>query len=170
MRKHVRATVVAMDVTVRRPREYGGVDPVQMALLDRTALEMRQRGHAYSEIAITMGSSTATAHKRVQRGLRAIVREPAEEVLALERARLDKLLSAAFDIVDDPRIPARDRISAINAARGLAERRSKLEGLDAPTKVEHRVGCALDTQIEQLAGEVAALDSQADLGRLDPTS
>jgi hypothetical protein len=97
----------------------------------RQALELRKSGATYAQIRDAVGyRSTASAYQAVVSALRELTREPAEEVLRLELARLDRLLLAVW-----PRaIQGDDR--AIRSAVAVLERRAKLLGLDAPARVE----------------------------------
>ena len=63
------------------------------------------------------------------RGIKEIVREPAEEVLALELARLDEMLIKALESArnGDPQ--------AIDAVLKIMNRRAKYLGMDSPEKI-----------------------------------
>ena len=149
----------------------GLLDRFEIAANDRMAAELRRDGHSFQQIAEAMGCSTSTAHARVTRALRAVVQEPARDLRVLELARYDRLLASAYEVVDGlkscphcghessvPRYSTPDRLAAMNAALRISERRARLEGLDAPTKMEHRVADSLDAQIVALASELAALE------------
>lgn len=150
----------------------GLLDRFELAVDDRLAAELRRDGYSYAQIADKLGCSVGGAHKKVKRALRQIVQEPAQDVRLMEIARYDKLLVSAQEIVDGlkacphcnaadsvPKFSTQDRLSAMGTVLRISERRAKLEGLDAPTKVEHRIFDALDAQIEALASELAALES-----------
>lgn len=111
------------------------------------ALELRKSGLSYLDVGKAIGRSESQAWKIVQAALRELPRENAEELRALESARLDELtrLSTIGTKLGDPQ--------AISAAVRVSERRSKLLGLDAPSKHE-------------LSGEVATGDFEAFRARL----
>jgi len=93
------------------------------------ALEMRKAGLPYQKIADALGySNHSGARKAVIAAMKKTLREPAEEVRELEIARLDDLINAVWHFRAKPEYL--DRILKI------MERRSKLLGLDAPTKLD----------------------------------
>jgi hypothetical protein len=103
------------------------------------ALDLRRRGLTYRDVAKQLGCALSIAHEYVHEAIAAIPREAAEDVRALELAKLDaserRLARAAqkaehageFGVV----------ATVTNALTKIAERRSKLLGLDAPEKIEH---------------------------------
>lgn len=115
---------------------------IEAAEKKRQALELRKAGATYAAIAAALGyESTSSAYKAVMTAIRAIYREPAEEVRELEIARCDEMLRALW-----PGVMAGDA-KKVNAALRVMERRSKYLGLDAPQKVDVR------HMIEELARE-----------------
>jgi len=105
------------------PTPYGRIQ-VESTIRQQMALELRKQGMAYSTVAEIMGISRHRAYKLIQKALLRIIKEPAEEVMALELARLDHLLQAVWSkaSVGDP--------VAVNTALKVMERRAKLLGLD----------------------------------------
>jgi hypothetical protein len=124
----------------------------ETAQRDADAARLRGRGWSYRRIAAELGIDVHTAHDAVQRALKAIVEEPAQEVRQLELERLDAMYDAVMKVLetkhftvsqgrlikideepledDAPVLAAVDRLLKIQA------RRAALLGLDAPTKVE----------------------------------
>lgn len=118
----------------------------------KRALELRKRGLTFDAIATQLGySDRSAARHAIRAAIAEITREPAEEVKKLELERLDALYVSAMAIVDAaPVIPddedadpdeaydaaMKTRLDAIRTALKVSERRSKLEGLDAPVKVQ----------------------------------
>ena len=117
------------------------------------ALRLRRDGLSYSEIATRLGyADKATAYNAIRAALKEITREPAEEVKKLELERLDKLFAESMAIVESAPVKEVDddgnldldafdesqrvRLDAIRTALKVSERRSKLEGLDAPVKTQ----------------------------------
>lgn len=95
------------------------------------ALEMRKEGCTFGVIAERMGYFDASgASKIVKRAMALTIQEPADEVRRLELERLDMMLKAINSRVKagEPR--------AIEVALQIGDRRAKLLGLDAPTKME----------------------------------
>lgn len=56
----------------------------------RTALKLREAGTSYAAIGEQLGVATKTAWEDVQDALKEITREPAEQLLTLELARIDE--------------------------------------------------------------------------------
>ena len=95
------------------------------------ALELRKAGLSFSAIATQLGYSNAScAQWAIRACLKAIVQEPAREVRDMEVARLDDMLLSIWGEVRKGHLGAHDR------ALKIMERRAKLLGLDAPTKID----------------------------------
>lgn len=95
------------------------------------ALELRRMGKGYVEIGAALGIGKSQAHRLVQAGLedaRAQVEGSASELKAEEVSRLDAMLAGLWPEARKGHLGAIDRVLRI------MERRSKLLGLDAPTK------------------------------------
>lgn len=98
------------------------------------AVELRAHGKSYQEIADHLGyANKRTAYNLVQEGLREIIKEPAEELRALECRRLDEALAEMMDQVrngtDTGKREAVDRLIKI------MDRRAKYLGLDMPVRM-----------------------------------
>ena len=93
------------------------------------ALELRKAGATYQKIAEHLGVPLTTAAYYVTSAMRALVAEPARELRDLEVARLDDMLLSVWPQVRQGNLGAIDRVLRI------MERRAKLLGLDAPTRV-----------------------------------
>lgn len=95
------------------------------------ALEARMEGKTFEVIAGEVGyNSPQAAHDAVKRALKAIIREPGEELIKLELERLDTLWGIQYLTAQ-----AGD-VQAMAACMKIMERRAKLLGLDAPVKNE----------------------------------
>ena len=98
------------------------------------ALEMRRKGHILSEIGAVLGiDRTSTVSKLIQKAMREIVREPAEEVMQMELDRLDAMFVKAYERAADHEKPLNKE--AVDTCLRIMERRAKLLGIDKPTKV-----------------------------------
>ncbi len=98
------------------------------------ALELRLAGKGYQAIADELRyKSPASAFKAVQRALKATLQEPADELRRLELSRLDELFDSLWE--------RRHQAHVVDRLLSIMERRAKLLGLDAPTKVDisHRL-------------------------------
>jgi hypothetical protein len=87
-----------------------------------------------------LGCGLETAYGDVQAemaALRALAAAGAEDLRDLERQRLDRSTVAMTSIADSANRPALERIKATMALIRIMERRAKLEGYDAPKKIEH---------------------------------
>jgi hypothetical protein len=95
------------------------------------ALELRREGKSFPQIARELGyRSVAGAYDAVMGALRETLREPAEQVRALELERLDQMLDAIWPTALTGSIPAQAQVLR------LMERRAKYLGLDAPARVD----------------------------------
>lgn len=110
------------------PRNTGNIanaKAVARAERDAKALELRKAGSTFQQIADVCGYANAPrAHEAVTKAIRAIPREAAVEVRALELERLDRLTLAVWDAARNG-----DR-GAIDTVLRLMQRRSRLLGLD----------------------------------------
>lgn len=98
------------------------------------ALQLRMAGAPYHAIAARLGVSIGQAHADVQTELQRIAAESADvaaDVRTLELERLDALLLALWAQAKQGNQGAVDRVLRV------MERRAKLLGLDAPTKIDH---------------------------------
>jgi Sigma-70, region 4 len=116
---------------------------------ERVAVELRVDGCTYAEIGDRLGISDRMASRIVNRAMNRVLREPTDQLIDLERARLDALWQAMW-----PKAVAGSARHAEVCVR-ISERRSRLLGLDAPTRV-HASALAdvtdaeLDAEIERL--------------------
>ena len=100
---------------------------------EQKAFELKKSGATYAQIGEQLGCSKQSAHAMVGRvllELRGLVEVDARDVLRLEVERLDAMLLALW-----PRASAGNE-GAIDRVLKIGERRSRLLGLDAPTKVD----------------------------------
>lgn len=118
-------------------------------------LRLRTEGLTLQQIGDVMGCGKEVVHQVIERALRVLVRGPAEELRAVELARCDELMEEALAIVRMPMQgstageavrdargavvievvqDAAPKLAAINTVLRVMERRSKLLGLDAPSK------------------------------------
>lgn len=106
---------------------------IKVAEKHAAALELRKAGVSLAMIAQTLGYSEASgAHKAIKRAITKIVKEPAEELLALELERLDAIQIEVY------RSAKQGHLGAIDRLLRIMERRSKLLGLDlAKERLEH---------------------------------
>ncbi len=153
------------------PGESPNVDAERHELI-KAAVDLRRKGKSYRDIATEQKCSVSTAFQRVWAHfseLDQMATEQLEGVRKLELARLDKMLERLCGIMD---VGGDDEmaIKAIGAATKLMERRAKLLGLDAPTKVDvanvsdARKKLAAMTPEERLAlHEKAAAEERAKL-------
>lgn len=153
---------------------YRGSRRPELEERDMRAVELRRVGLTYQQIADQMGIDRATVLDSVKRGLHTLYDEAAEEVRKIEMIRLDDLTRVAQtimtrrhplvsqgkvivhpetkEVVLDP-MPV---LYAIDRMIRIQERRAKLLGLDAPTKIHAEVRNveAIDAEIERLMAEL----------------
>jgi hypothetical protein len=132
---------------------------------DQQAAEMRSRSLTYQQIGDALGMSRQAAHKAVLRAIEDIPKEAAAEALALELEKLDAYERRLFEVLEKKHLyisrggkvvfhdgePIEDDTSVIQAISALlrvGDRRAKLLGLNAPTRVD------TELTINEGAGEV----------------
>ena len=145
-------------------------------------LAMRVQQRPYAEIAAELGVSEEVARKDYERAVetrRTDLDANRDAAVAIETAKLDALEQAAWKVLkarhitvqhgkivrDEDDKPIEDDapvLAAIDRLVKIAERRSRLKGYDAPTKVE--VDDARRAQIEAYAAELAAWMGNVDEG------
>ena len=120
---------------------------IDVAERRRKALELRKAGVGFQEIADQLGYKDASgAYRAIRAALRAIIKEPAEEVLALELARLDAMLAGIW-------LDARKgNVLKIDRALKIMARRADLLGLDAPKRFEGTIDYRKEA--EAIAAEI----------------
>jgi predicted DNA-binding protein (UPF0251 family) len=110
--------------TAKSPKNsHTSLAHIKLSLRQREALELRLNSYTYEQIADEMKIATSTVYEYVDHGMRNIVREPAEKVLALYRERLERLLSSVMPAALSGDLPAHD------AALRIMDRMLALEGL-----------------------------------------
>ncbi|MCU1647163.1 MAG: hypothetical protein JWN03_7438 [Nocardia sp.] len=88
------------------------------------ALQLRETGANYRQIAQALDISTSTAHAYVDEAIKELTREPAESLLTLELTRLDAMLLGIW------KKASRGDLQSIDRALKIMERRTKYTGLD----------------------------------------
>lgn len=144
---------------------------------DAEAARLRAEGKTYDEIAEALKfSDRSLARRAVERALAVAVREPADELRHLELIRLDALWMQAAKVmttehltVNQGRViegpdglPLKDDapvLSAIDRLLKIMERRAKLVGLDAASKVEVMSVEAIDREIADLTAELGRVEA-----------
>ncbi|MGW6747631.1 hypothetical protein [Streptomyces sp. NPDC055006] len=121
------------------------------AARDARAAELRSTGMSYRAIGAELGLNKGDAWRAVQRALTAVMKEPAEKLIAVEAAKLDELYVEALEVLDrehyahsngrlilvdgEPALDDGPRLAAIRELRQIRESYRKLHGLDAEQKV-----------------------------------
>jgi hypothetical protein len=139
---------------------------------DARAVELRRSGLNYRQIAAQLTVAVSTAHDMVRRGLTDTVAESNDEVRQLELVRLDHLYRAALGVLGKRHLIVSNGRVALHPETGEAlldsgpilqamdrlikimDRRAKLLGLDAPTRVEMITLGAIEAEIERLEKEM----------------
>ncbi len=103
----------------------------RIALRRKRALDLRVAGASYEQIAAALKlADKSNARRDILEAIAEITREPAEEVLALELARLDAMFMGLW-----PEARKGDT-HAVRAAIRVMDRRAKYLGLDEPDEVK----------------------------------
>lgn len=116
------------------------------------AWAMRIRGATWDEVAAAVGYANAPNAVRAVRNFVGTLPEPSmPELRSLWRERLEYLWPLAARDVEE------GRPGAVRAAVAIADRAAKLDGLDAPTRVE--VAASVQ-ELQQIAAELIAQERQ----------
>ena len=108
------------------------------------AVHLKKLGYSTYYIADKLGVSHQAVSKMLSVALQELAEEQrnsAEELRALENARLDYLLEKLEDKVNEA------DMLAINTSIRISERRAKLNGLDGTQKMEYSGGVAISLQL-----------------------
>jgi DNA-binding CsgD family transcriptional regulator len=100
------------------------------------AIELRKAGATYRQIGERLSVSEAQAYNDVQRELARLATQTQDAAAALrvlESERLDALMLALWQQAKQGNQGAIDRVLKV------MERRARLVGLDAPTRIDHTV-------------------------------
>lgn len=133
-----------------------GIDP-EVIERERQVLELRLLGLPWEQIAKRVGfASAGAAYNAYSRALVRTLREPAEEVRTQELERLDRMMARFYDNA------LRGDVQSATTVLRIMERRSRLLGLDAATKIENKSevtvyqgGGDIDAAVEELRKALA---------------
>lgn len=154
---------------------------------DIKAAELRSKSKSYRQIAGELGVSPGTAYQMVQRGIKEIPTEGAEEARRIELAKLDTVEQAAWTVLeslhfvmvasgpnageivyhpdrpDEPLADSAPVLAAIDRIVKTSESRRRMLGLDAPRQVAHTVVTEdfVDREIQRLTDELKRNDPGA---------
>ncbi len=125
----------------------------------RRALELRKAGLGFEAIASRLGyRGPSGAYYAVASAMRRTLQEPADELRALELARLDDLLAGLW-------LDARQgNVAKIDRVLRIMERRATLLGLDAPKKFADATDRRKEA--EAIAAEIGKADDPAVVDRI----
>lgn len=116
-------------------------------------LNLRLAGASFTEIARVVGyANHGGAMKAYDRAMKAAIQEPADKLRALHRLRYDALLKGIW-----VKAAGGDNW-CIDRALAILERMAKLDGLDAPTSVNHTITDAMTAEIQTLAAALGVND------------
>jgi len=125
---------------------------IEVTERQRQAVELRKAGAGFEEIARQLGYKDASgAYRAVKAALRKTIQQPADELRALEAARLDAMLLGIYADARKGNVLKIDRVLKIMA------RRADLFGLDAPKAFKDETD-----RSAQLAAIAATLDLPPD--------
>ena len=138
---------------------------IQARIKATKAVNLRLEGKTFPEIAKELGyNSQQAAYDAVMRTLKAMQREPADELRTLELERLDSIWPIHY-----LNAQAGD-VQALTACMKVMERRAMLLGLNAPVKVDSKTEISgkdgvlvISPVMSESDWETAAKQQQAEL-------
>lgn len=119
------------------------------------ALSLRLTGATYQNIADVMSVSKSTVKRWIDAAIDGVDKENAKALIVLENERLNRAQRAIWPAV------ARGQLGAVDRLLRIQERRARLNGLDAPQKVD--LGAA-DIDLAQVAKEIEEVARRAAKG------
>lgn len=138
--------------TVERYVHQAKLTNVDLAEQQRTCYELRLRHHTIREISAITGLSVGTVHKRITDEIETTVSPYREQYRVMERERLEGISRRLLDMMSKPHYVIKDgevltideervediavTLACVDRFMKVQERRSRLEGLDAPVKVD----------------------------------
>ena len=131
---------------------------------ENKVLELRRSGETWERIAVAVGYANASGtQKAYARVVSRVQRESVDEIRDLELDRLDRIQRAFWT----PAIVDRDKRAA-EVVLKVMDRRAKLLGLEAPTKVQAEVvnydgNYDYNEDIERIIGLLSTVDSSKPL-------
>lgn len=150
-------------IPLPKPKKGGKRTPQRLAEereREKRVMEMVLGGYTFTRIAEVVGYADASgAYRAYKRGLEATVRPAADEVRAQEEERLDHLTRVWLPLALGLNGAAPNR-QAAEIMMKVMDRRAKMFGVDAPTKVEAKVeqvtsGVSIDAEVARLAALMA---------------
>jgi hypothetical protein len=143
--------------------------PEKLRALDfeRKAMDLRMAGWSYYAIGAKLGKTTTGAWAAVDRAVmkaEKLIAEDAKKLRAIEVARLDEVHASKWPDA------MRGDNKSIEIVLKIMERRSKLQGLDAPTKTEHSGEIAIKTWADLVTEDERAKADTADRGGVERQS
>ena len=130
---------------------------------EREIIELRTEGYVWRQIAERVGMSTAGVYKAYNRAMIRTLKPAADEMRELELDRLDTLQQTYWQPAVNGNIRAADFILRV------IDKRAKILGLDAPTKIQAEVvtydgGTDLDSEVDAIARLIEATTIRSDDG------
>lgn len=161
---------------------------IETAMRDMEIAEMRSRSMTFPAIAAKLGISVSTAYEATQRAFAMIPTEDAKEARRLELEKLNRIeahllgvMERAHVKVDHGKIIRDDEngerllddgpgVTAAGSLLRVQERRSRLMGLDAPTRstVQVITEDLVDEEISRLEMQLAERQDRSAAGEIGP--
>jgi transcriptional regulator len=117
-----------------RNGEHSGIKAHSKRQQVKRMLDLRLAGKTLEEIAEEMEFSVTYISKTIKKALEEVTKSTAQDVVALETARLDALWYKMFiKATSGTKVDH----NAVKSCLNIMERRAKLLGLDKPSKIAH---------------------------------
>lgn len=136
-------------------KKFSTVKRDQRAARNTQAVTLRLSGLTYEQIGQRMDISTNSAHRMVTRTLQETQDVSVDNLRSVENARLDRAQAAIWkDVLEGD-------IQAIQAFLKISDRRAKMNGLDAPQKVDMNLN--IKQEMEQAISELESVLIQGEV-------
>ncbi len=129
--------------------------PIAAAERRAKVVELRRQRLTFAEIGAAIGVSDTRAYQIYRRALALIPAPQVEEHRAEELGLVDDAIKNLLGIALDESVSPRTRIEAWTSARGWAEHKARLLGLNAPTSMQVITMDAIDAEIARLNAQLA---------------
>lgn len=130
---------------------------VEEAELTRQCLELRVAGATLEEIGRVVDLHKSNVSRRIKAALASIPAAGAEELRTMENQRLDRMQKAIWNQV------RQGHLGAVDRAIKISERRARLNGIDAPQRLDLGVKAVdIDSVARDIMAAISSPEAEGD--------